>query len=136
MAKVDLDILLSKLQGRLSGDSKFYAMHRHGRTVISNYPKHKAPKVISAQQKANSSAFALASKQAKLELSDPSRLAYWQEQYDQYQRLAEKNLKKANTRFFGPDSPAVIRDKRYTTLRGFLIAQLSNRPAPEPPTQE
>jgi hypothetical protein len=136
MAKVDLDILLSKLQGRLSGDSKFYAMHRHGRTVISNYPKHKDPKVISAQQKANSSAFAQVSKQAKLELSDPSRQAYWQEQYDQYQRLADKNLKKTNTRFFGPDSPAGIRDKRYTTLRGFLIAQLSNRPAPEPPTQE
>ena len=136
MAKVDLDILLSKLQGRLSGDSKFYAMHRHGRTVISNYPKHKDPKVISAQQKANSSAFALVSKQAKLELSDPSRQAFWQEQYDQYQRLADRSLKKANTQFFGSDSPAVIRDKRYTTLRGFLIAQLSNRPAPEPPTQE
>lgn len=136
MAKADLDILLSKLQGRLSGDSKFYAMHRHGRTVISNYPKHKNPKVISAHQKANSSIFAQVSKQAKLELSDPSRQAFWQEQYDQYQRLADKNLKKTNTRFFGPDSPAVTRDKRYTTLRGFLIAQLSNQPAPEPPTQE
>ena len=136
MAKADLDMLLSKLQGRLSGDSKFYAMHRHGRTVISNYPKHKTPKVISAQQKANSSAFAQVSKQAKLELSDPSRLAYWQEHYDQYQRFADRSLKKANTQFFGPDSPAVIRDKRYTTLRGFLIAQQSNLPAPEPPTQE
>ena len=127
MAKAELDILLSKLQGRLTGDSKFYATHRHGRTVISNYPKHKDPKCISAQQKANSSAFAQVSKQAKLELSNPERQAYWQEQYDQYTRLADKNLKKANTQFFGPDSPAVIRDKRYTTFRGFVIAQLKKQ---------
>lgn len=127
MAKAELDILLNKLQGRLTGDSKFYATHRNGRTVISNYPMHKDPKVISAQQKANSTAFAQASKQAKLELSDPSRQAYWQEQYDQYKRLANKNLTKANTHFFGPDAPAVTKSKYYTTLRGFVIAQLSKQ---------
>ena len=115
MAKAELDILLNKLQGRLTGDSKFYATHRNGRTVISNYPLHKDPKVISTQQKANSSAFAQASKQAKLELSDPSRQAY-------------KNLNRANTQFFGPVSPAVIKKKYYTTLRGFVIAQMSKQP--------
>lgn len=82
MAKAELDILLDKLQGRLTGDSKFYATHRYGKTVISNYPLHKDPKVISAQQKANSSTFAKASKLAKLELSDPARQAYWQDRYD------------------------------------------------------
>ena len=127
MAKAELDILLNKLQGRLTGDSKFYATHRNGRTVISNYPMHKDPKVISAHQKANSSAFAQSSKQAKLELSDPSRQAYWQEQYDQYKRLANKNLAKANALFFGPDSPAVTKKKYYTTLRGFVIAQMSKQ---------
>ena len=127
MAKAELDILLNKLQGRLTGDSKFYATHRNGRTVISNYPMHKDPKVISAHQKANSTAFAQASKQAKLELSDPSRQAYWQEQYDQYKRLANKNLNRANTQFFGPDSPAVTKSKYYTTLRGFVVAQLSKQ---------
>lgn len=127
MAKAELDILLNKLQGRLTGDSKFYATHRNGRTVISNYPMHKDPKVISAQQKANSTAFAQASKQAKLELSDPSLQAYWQEQYDQYKRLANKNLAKANTLFFGPASPAVTKKKYYTTLRGFVIAQMSKQ---------
>ena len=127
MAKAELDILLNKLQGRLTGDSKFYATHRNGRTVISNYPMHKDPKVISAHQKANSTAFAQASKRAKLELSDPSRQAYWQEQYDQYKRLANKNLNRANTQFFGPDSPAVTKKKYYTTLRGFVIAQMSKQ---------
>ena len=127
MAKAELDLLLSKLQGRLSGDSKFYATHRNGRTVISNYPMHKNPKKISAQQKANSSAFAQVSKQTKLELSDPVRQAYWQDLFDRYTRLADKNLNRANTRFFGPASPAVTKSKNYTTLRGFVIAQLTKQ---------
>ena len=127
MAKAELSIFLEKLQGRLTGNSKLYATNRHGRTVISNYPMHKDPDTISAQQKANSTAFAQASKQAKLELSDPDRHAFWQEQYNQYKRLANKNLTKANTHFFGPDSPAVTKKKYYTTLRGFVIAQLSKQ---------
>ena len=127
MAKAGLDELLSKLQGRLTGDSKFYATHRNGRTVISNYPMHKDPKVISAKQKANSSAFSQISKQVKLELSDPARQTYWQNQYDQYKRLANKNLNQANTQFFGSDSPAATKKKYYTTLRGFVMAQMSKQ---------
>ena len=46
--------------------------------------------------------------------------------YDQYKRLAQKNLKEANIQFFGPNSPAVQKDKYYKTLRGFVIAQLTN----------
>ena len=107
MAKAELDILIDKLSGRLTGDSKFYATHRYGRTIISNYPKHKDQKSITAAQKANSSAFAQISKQAKQELADPARHAYWQSLYDSY---------KAN---FKPS------DKYYKTLRGFIIAQLN-----------
>ena len=125
MAKAQLDILIDKLSGRLTGDSKFYATHRYGRTVISNYPKHKDPKSITPSQRANSSGFGQISKQAKLELADPVRHAYWQDLYDQYKRLAQKNLKEANIQFFGPNSPAVIKNKYYETLRGFVIAQLA-----------
>lgn len=125
MAKAQLDILLDKLSGRLTGDSEFYATHRYGRTVISNYPKHKDPKSITPSQRANSTGFGQRSTQAKLELADPVRHAYWQDLYDQYKRLANKNLKEANIQFFGPDSPAVIKNKYYETLRGFVIAQLS-----------
>ena len=127
MAKAQLDILLDKLSGRLTGDSEFYATHRYGRTVISNYPKHKDPKSITPSQRANSSGFGQRSTQAKQELDDPVRHAYWQDLYDQYKRLANKNLKEANIRFFGPDSPAVIKNKYYETLRGFVIAQLSKQ---------
>jgi hypothetical protein len=126
MAKAQLDILLDKLSGRLTGDSEFYATHRYGRTVISNYPKHKDPKSITPSQRANSTGFGQRSTQAKQELDDPVRHAYWQDLYDQYKRLANKNLKEANTQFFGPNSPAVIKNKYYETLRGFVIAQLTN----------
>lgn len=127
MAKAELNILLDKLSGRILGDSKFYSTHRHGRTVISNYPIHKDPKSITPSQRANSSGFGQRSTQAKQELDDPVRHAYWQNLYDQYKRLANKNIKKANTQFFGPDSPTVQKNKYYETLRGFVIAQLSKQ---------
>lgn len=127
MAKAQLDILIDKLSGRLTGDSEFYATHRYGRTVISNYPKHKDPKSITPSQRANSTGFGQRSTQAKQELDDPVRHAYWQDLYDQYKRLANKNLKEANIQFFGPNSPAVIKNKYYETLRGFVIAQLSKQ---------
>ena len=126
MAKAELDILLDKLSGRLTGDSKFYTTHRYGRTIISNYPKHKDPKSITPSQRANSSGFGQRSTQAKQELDDSVRNEYWQDIYDQYKRLANKDLKKANTQFFGPNSPAFQKDKYYKTLRGFVIAQLAN----------
>ena len=127
MAKAELDILLDKLSGRLTGDSKFYTTHRYGRTIISNYPKHKDPKSITPSQRANSSGFGQRSTQAKQELDDSVRHEYWQDLYDQYKRLANKDIKKANTQFFGPNSPAVQKDKYYKTLRGFVIAQLSKQ---------
>ena len=128
MAKAELDILLNKLSGRLTGDSKFYTTHRYGQTVISNYPLHKDPKSITPHQHELNDSFGATSKQAKLELADPARHDYWQNRYDEYKRLANKNLAKANLLFFGttPDGkPSVPADKYYATLRGFVIAQLS-----------
>jgi len=127
MAKAELNILLDKLRGRITGDSVLYTTHRHGRTVISNYPMHKDPKSITPSQRANSTGFGQRSTQAKQELDDPVRHAFWQDLYDQYKRLAQKNLKEANIQFFGPNSPAVIKNKYYETLRGFVIAQLSKQ---------
>jgi len=130
MAKAELNILLDKLRGRITGDSVLYTTHRHGRTVISNYPMHKDPKSITPSQRANSSGFGQISRQAKQELADPARHAYWQNMYDEYKRLANMNLAKTNLQFFGttPDGkPSVPVDKYYRTLRGFVIAQVSKR---------
>lgn len=108
MAKAELDILLNKLSGRLTGDSKFYTTHRYGQTVISNYPLHKDPKSITAHQHELNDSFGVLSKQAKQELADPEKHAYWQSLYE-----------------------AHLRDKKapkyYKTLRGFVIAQLKKQ---------
>ena len=126
MAKAELDILLNKLRGRITGDSDFYATHRNGKTIISNYPKHRDPKKISATQHANSGTFGQAVKQCKAEMNEPARLAYWQEQYAAYKQLADKSLARANNHFFGidPNTTLPSQQKYYSTLRGFIIAQL------------
>ena len=126
MAKAELDILLDKLSGRLTGDSKFYTTHRHGRTIISNYPLHRDPKKTTEGQKANSNAFGQTVKLCKEEMSNPERLAYWAERYEAYKKAANKNLAKANAEFFGMTNgvPNVPADKYYMTLRGFIIGQM------------
>lgn len=126
MAKAELDILLDKLSGRLTGDSKFYTTHRHGKTIISNYPLHRDPKKTTDGQRANSNAFGQAEKLCKVEMNDPERLRYWTERYEAYKKAANKNLAKANAEFFCMTNgvPNVPADKYYSTLRGFIIGQL------------
>ena len=126
MAKAELDILLDKLSGRLTGNSEFYVTHRHGRTIISNYPKTRDPKKISAKQRENSASFGELSKQCKAEMSDPARRVYWETRYAEYTQLVNKNLARANARFFNidPNTTPPAKQKFYSTLRGFIIAQL------------
>ena len=126
MAKAELDILLDKLSGRLTGDSKFYTTHRHGKTIVSNYPLHLDPKKMTEGQKANTGAFGEISKQAALEKKDPERLAYWTERYEAYKKAANRNLARANAQFFCIDSNTTpsAKQKYYETLRGFIIGQL------------
>ena len=129
MAKAELDILLDKLSGRLTGDSKFYTTHRHGRTIVSNYPLHLDPKKMTEGQKANSKAFGKIVKLCKEEMNNPERLKYWTERYEAYKKAANKNLAKANAQFFGVDPNATppAKQKYYTTLRGFIIGQLGKQ---------
>ena len=64
-------------------------------------------------------------------MSDPERLAYWQDRYIQYRRAANKHVTRANAKFLGtPASSSASAntrssDKFYSTLRGFIIASLS-----------
>ena len=106
MAKAELDILLDKMRGRVTGKSKFYTTHRNGRTVISNYPLERDPKSYTEHQRELNAQFTQAVKQCKLEMQNPARLTYWQDRYAQYTKSASKN------------------EKSYSTLRGFIIAQL------------
>lgn len=109
MAKAELNISLDKMSGKIYGDSDVYIAHRYGKTVISHYPKHRDTSTFTPHQRELNSAFAQVSKQAKQELADPARHAYWQSLYDAY----KANLKPS--------------DKYYFTLRGFVIAQLKKQ---------
>ena len=77
------------------------------------------------------STFSQAVKQCKSEMSDPERLAYWQDRYNQYTKAANKHLARANAKFIGtPASSSASAntrssDKYYSTLRGFIIASIS-----------
>lgn len=126
MAQAELNITIDKLSGKIYGDSDVYIAHRYGKTVISHYPRHRDPNNITPHQRELSAQFGQISKQAKAELSDPERRAYWQARYDEYRRLASENLALANITFFGtPDGqPSIPANKYYFTLRGFVIGQL------------
>lgn len=119
MAKAELSVLIDKLSGRINGKSRVYTSLRYGQTVVSTYPLHRDPKKISTRQRELNTQFTQAVKQCKLEMADSERLAYWQDRYAAYQKAANKNLSRANKDFFGAPS-----DKYYSTLRGFIIAQL------------
>ena len=127
MAQAELDILLNKLSGRLTGDSKFYTTHRHGKTEVSNYPLHREPKKVTAQQQTQSDVFGKAVNLCKAEMNNTERLTFWQDQYNQYVKLANKSLSRANAQFFGidPNTTPPSKQKYYSTLRGFVIAQLT-----------
>lgn len=131
MAKATLEVPFSSISGRLSGESEMYVTTRFGETVISTYPKHRDPKKITAHQRALNANFAQAVAQAKVELSDPIRRAYWQEQFNQYQRNPATYTSASASAFASVSSSnkpaaqsAPTQYPRYKTLRGFLIAQL------------
>ena len=109
MAQAELNVSLDKLSGKIYGDSDLYIAHRYGKTVISHYPRHRDTSTFTPHQRDLNNSFGAVSKQAKQELADSARHAYWQSLYDTY---------KANLR------PS---DKYYFTLRGFVIAQLKKQ---------
>ena len=141
MAKATLEVPFSSISGRLSGESEMYVTTRFGETVISTYPKHRDPKKITAHQRALNANFAQAVAQAKVELSDPIRRAYWQDRFTQYQRnpaaytpasasmsasapFSNKPVVQPTPLQSAPTQPISMQHPRYKTLRGFLIAQL------------
>ena len=92
---------------------------RYGRTEAYAY-RHPYTGPISENRKPIIQAFSQAVKQCKTEMSDLQRLAFWQDQYARYTKLARRNPAKANMKFIGTNT-----DKYYLTLRGFIIASLS-----------
>lgn len=111
------------ISGKLSRNERIVMRTRNGR-MHAYAIQHPYEGPLAESRKKAISAFAEAVKQCKVEMGDAERLAYWQEQYAEYKKLANKNLSRANRRFFGENSTAAAKDKFYSTLRGFIIAQL------------
>jgi len=123
MASVTPASPFESISGKLSRNERIVMRTRNGRMhayAIQN--PYTGPLAESRKKAIN--AFAEAVKQCKAEMGDAERLAYWQEQYAEYKQLANKNLNRANRRFFGDNSTAAAQGKYYSTLRGFIIAQL------------
>lgn len=121
MAKVQPSLPFDNFSGKLSSGERIVMRTRFGRTEAYAY-NHPYTGPISENRKPIINAFSQAVKQCKLEMSDPERLAYWQDRYAQYDKLARRNPAKANMQFIGTKT-----DKYYVSLRGFIIASLSVR---------
>ncbi len=106
MAKVEPALPFDHFSGKLSSKERIVMRTRNGRmhayAILNPY-----------------TTFSEAVHLCKTEMSDPDRLAYWQDRYLQYRKAANKHVGRANAKFLGTTS-----DKFYSTLRGFIIASL------------
>ena len=119
MAKIQLATPFDETAGKLSSTDRIVMRTRYGKTeayTIRN--PYRGP--FSESQQTTISAFSQAVSLCKTEMSNPDRLAYWQDSYARYCKAARRNPTRANARFLGTTS-----DKFYLTLRGFIIASLS-----------
>ena len=118
MAKVQPSLPFNHFSGQLSSKERIVMRTRNGRTHAYAI-MHPYTGPLAESRKQAISAFSQAVKQCSAEMHNPERLTYWQNRYNEYMRQAHRNLSYANTQFFGTPS-----DKYYSTLRGFIIAQL------------
>ena len=119
MAHVEPALAFDNFSGKLSRKERIVMRTRNGRThAYAIMHPYKGP--IPENCRPIVSAFSQAVAQCKTEMSDPERLAFWQDRYAQYTKLARRNPARANAQFIGTNT-----DKFYSTLRGFIIAALS-----------
>ena len=113
MAKVIPATPFEQISGKLSANERIVMRVRYGKMeayAVQNPYKGKP----SANRQKSINAFAQAVKQAATEMSDSDRLAYWQQQYAQYRAEITKHAPAQGT-------------KIYSTLRGYVIAQLAKQ---------
>lgn len=112
MAKVTFIPPIASISGRLSCNSKIVLRTRNGRTqaYVIEHP-YTGPVATERQRTIN--AFAEAVNQSKTVLADPTQRAEWQKRYNKHRDYFRRH----------PSSS----DKRYSTLRGFVIAQLAKQ---------
>ena len=114
MAHVQPALPFDHFSGKLSRNERIVMRTRNGRThayAIQN--PYTGP--LAESRKRAISTFSEAVRLCKTEMSDPDRLAYWQDRYIQYRKAANKHVVRANAKFLGTAS-----DKFYSTLRSTI----------------
>ena len=119
MAKLDLNPIFTGISGKLSKDSKITTRTRNG--ISHAYEiRHPFQGDPSQSQLTQRSTFADAVTEASKILQNPELRQHWQSRYNSYcQQIAQS-----------PNStslPLNAKGKPYSTLRGFIIASLSQQ---------
>ena len=131
MAKVQPALPFNNFSGRLTTRETIVMRTRNGVThAYAIMRPYTGP--LAESRKQAISTFSQAVRQCKDEMSNPERLAYWQNRYQRYVRLARRSTANANAQFLGTPttSPSRPATKFYSTLRGFIIASLAVNPQP------
>ena len=112
MARVTFPPPVANISGRLSCGSNIVLRTRNGKTqaYIIEHP-YKGPVAPERQRTIN--AFKEAVSQSKTVLADPTQRAEWQKKYNKHKDYFRRHPSSSN--------------KRYSTLRGFVIAQLTQQ---------
>lgn len=134
MAKLQPSIPFDHFSGKFSFKESIVMRTRNGRTHAYAIKKPYDGPLAESRKRAIST-FVEAVRRCKIEMSDPNRLAYWQERYLQYRKAARKSLVQANNQFLtttsldeqsnNSDQTQKPNKKFYSTLRGFIIASIS-----------
>ena len=121
MAQINPSSPIQNLSGKFSLNDKIIFRTRNGRTHA--YVMHNPYKgELAESRKAAINLFAEASRLCSQEMQDPDRLAYWQEEYKKHlKRTKNLSLTSQNSR------SSYSRTKRYSTLRGFILAPISQQ---------
>ena len=112
MAKVTFIPPIASISGRLSCNSKIVLRTRNGRTQ-AYVIEHPYTGPVAPERQRTINAFAEAVNQSKSVLADPTQRAEWQKQYNKHKDYFRRHPSSSN--------------KRYSTLRGFVIAQLAKQ---------
>ena len=110
MSELVFEAPIKAIRGRISSGERIVNRTRNGKThtyIIHNPFKGQPSE---ARQRSISS-FAEATNRCKQEMNDPEKLAAWQAQFDAYRKKLAKH-------------PAPKGTKTYSTLRGYIIAEL------------
>lgn len=121
MAKVHLEDPIAGIRGRIGTDQKIIFRTRNGRThayVI----EHPNTRPHNEAQRAHTSAFGAVSQQVHAEMADPARLAFWQTEFEEYQKKNRK--RRSRSKKVEPPTYSSRRKPVISTLYGFIFHTL------------